>query len=293
MHDLLKRYVVEGLSYIDRDELVKILKQADNSYYIDDLNYLTIPSINDCLCGYLPGTLPSRNFCYIRLLNIKRSSNSEDVELRTPKECVISCRDAKALELYLTFFFEHRVFEKFSLNVPARFDDAEQPAEKIIPNLIERYDGYYKVSSYMFDYRFQDARRFFVGEKGGSYQIVSASQDIFDNAPVYDDWYVFKKYGKPIFAYGCSLYYDPERIGIKCFSFDNSFYAYEDKKISTDDALKMWHYLARKYASNGYIVKGIAINEEYDNDEMYVRLGMEKYRCFFKLITDNTKNWQR
>ena len=76
-------------------------------------------------------------------------------------------------------------------------------------------------------------------------------------------------------------------------AFDNSFYAYEDKKISTDDALKMWHYLARKYASNGYIVKGIAINEEYDNDEMYVRLGMEKYRCFFKLITDNAKNWQR
>ena len=40
MHDLLKNYVVEGLFYIDKDELVKILKQADNSYYIDDLNMI-------------------------------------------------------------------------------------------------------------------------------------------------------------------------------------------------------------------------------------------------------------
>ena len=291
MHELLKNYVIEGLSYMDKDELVKILKQADNSYYIDDLNYLTVPGIIDALCGYLPGTNPSRNFCYIRLLNIKRSSNSEEDELRIPKECVISCRDFKALELYLSFFFENRVFEKFSLNVPARFDDAEQSAEKIVPNLIEKYNGYYGISSQLFDYRFQDLNAISSNEEDGSYVIESSSQDLFsDRIPVYDDWYVLKKYGSPIFAYGCSLPYRSERIGIKFVLFANNFHAYDDKVIATEDALRLWKYLAKKFANDGYIVKGIAINDGFDNDDIYQQMGMEKYRCFIKVKTDNTKD---
>lgn len=296
MHELLKNYVIEGLSYMDSDELVKILKQANNSYYIDDLNFLTMPSNLDCLCGYFPGTDFARNFSYVRLINKSWQTNPTniDIDFRSLDGVFISCRDLNVLEQYLDFFYENRLFKKFSLNVPARFGDAEQTAEKVVPNLIDKYNGYYNISSHMFDYRFQDLNTISSNEEDSSYVIESSLQDLLsDWIPVYDDWYVFKKYGIPIFAYGCSLQYRPERIGTKCFSFDNSFYAYEDKKISTDDALKMWHYLARKYASNGYIVKGIAINEEYDNDEMYVRLGMEKYRCFFKLITDNAKNWQR
>ena len=286
MHDLLKNYVVKGLSYIERDELVKILKQADNSYYIDDLNYLTAPSVIDGLYGYLPGTTPSRNFCYTRLLNIMRNS-----KLPIPKECVISCRDVNVLELYLSLFFKNRVFEKFSLNVPIRFDDTEQPTEKIVPKLLEQYDGYYKVSSYMFDYRFQDARSFFAGDKVGLYEIVSTPQDIFgDNVPVYNDWYVLKKYDNPIFAYGCSLYYDLEKIGVKCFSFGNHFYTYEDKTIVTEDVIYLWRYLAKKYANEGYIVKAIAIDDGFDNDEMYKRMGMERYRCFIKMKTENGNN---
>ncbi len=284
MHDILKNYVVEGMSYIDRNELVEILKQTDSSYYIDDLNYLTLPSVIDALCGYLPGTLPSRNFCYIRLLNKKWGSHSEGVELCIPKECVISCRDVKALELYLSFFFENRVFEKFSLNVPARFDDAEQPAEKIIPNLLERYDGYYKVSSHKFDYRFQDSKNIFLNEENSSYVIESSLQDIFsEEVLIYDDWYVLKKYDEPIFAYGCNLYYDPERIGIKCFSFANHFHAYEDKVIVTEDVLYLWRYLAKKFINDGYVVKSIAIDVGFDNKEIYEHMGMEKYRCFIKL----------
>ena len=116
-------------------------------------------------------------------------------------------------------------------------------------------------------------------------------QDLLsDEVPVYDDWYVLKKYGKPVFAYGCALNYHPERIGTKCFSFDNSFYKYVNETIQTEDVLSIWTYLAKKYISDGYVVKGIAINEGFDSDEMYVRLGMEKYRCFFRLITDNVKD---
>ncbi len=276
---------------MDKDELVKIIKQADNSYYIDDLNYLTVPSIIDALCGHLPGTNPSRNFCYIRLLNIKRSSNSEEDELRIPKECVISCRDFKALELYLSFFFENRVFENFSLNVPARFGDAEQPAEEIVSNLIEKYNGYYNIFSQVFDYRFQDLNAISSNEEDSSYVIESSLQDLFsDWIPIYENWYVLQKNGSPIFAYGSNLCLDPERIGIKYFSFANNFHTYEDKVIATEDAVYLWKYLAKKFANDGYIVKGIAINDGFDNDDIYQRMGMEKYRCFIKLKTDNTKD---
>lgn len=290
MHELLRNYVVEGLSYIDKDELVKILKQADNSYYIDDLNFLTAPSNIDCLCGYFPGTDYTRNFSYVRLINKSWQTNltNIDIDFRILDSVFISCRDLNVLEQYLDLYYENRLFKKISLNVPARFDDAEQPAEKIVPNLIEKYNGYYNISSQVFDYRFQDLNAISSNKEDSSYVIESSLQDQHsDEIPIYDDWYVLKKYGNPIFAYGCSLYYHPERIGIKCFPFGNEFHTYEDKVIVTEDVLYLWKYLAKKFASDGYIVKAIAINEGFDSDEMYVRMGMKKYRCFFKLTIDS------
>lgn len=293
MHELLKNYVIEGLSRIDKDELVKILKQADNSYYIDDLNFLTMPSNIDCLCSYFPGTDYARNFSYVRLINKNWQTNPTniDIDFRSLNSVFISCRDLNVLEQYLDFYYKNRLFKKFSLNVPVRFDDAEQPAEKIVPNLIEKYNGYYNIASQVFDYRFQDLNAVSSNKEDSSYVIESSSQDLFsDRIPVYDDWYVLKKYGSPIFAYGCSLQYRVERIGIKCVPFANNFHAYEGKVIVTEDALCLWKYLAKKFANDGYIVKGIAINDGFDNGEMYQRMGMEKYRCFIKLKTDNTKD---
>ena len=291
MHELLKNYVIEGLSYMDSDELVKNLKQANNSYYIDDLNFLTMPSNLDCLCGYFPGTDFARNFSYVRLINKSWQTNPTniDIDFRSLDGVFISCRDLNVLEQYLDFFYENRLFKEFSLNVPARFGDAEQTAEKVVPNLIDKYNGYYNISSHMFDYRFQDLNTISSNEEDSSYVIESSLQDLLsDWIPVYDDWYVFKKYGIPIFAYGCSLQYRPERIGIKCVPFANNFHAYEDKVIVTEDALYLWKYLAKKFTNDGYVVKGIAINDGFDNDDMYQRMGMEKYRCFIKLKTDNT-----
>lgn len=293
MHELLKNYVIEGLSYMDKDELVKILKQADNSYYIDDLNFLTMPSNIDCLCGYFPGTDYARNFSYVLLINKNWQINPTniDIDFRSLDRVFISCRDLNVLEQYLDFYYENRLFKKFSLNVPASFDDAEQPAEKIVSNLIEKYNGYYSISSQVFDYRFQYLNTISSNEGDSSYVIESSLQDLFsDLIPVYDDWYVLRKHGNPILAYGCSLHYRPERIGIKCIPFANNFYAYEDNVIVIEDALHLWKHLAKKFANDGYIVKGIAINDGFDNDDMYQRMGMEKYRCFIKLKAVNTKD---
>ena len=278
---------------MDKDELVKTLKQADNSYYIDDLNFLTMPANLDCLCGYFLGTDCARNFSYVRLINKSWQTNPTniDIDFRSLNSVFVSCRDLNVLEQYLDFYYENRLFKKFSLNVPARFDDAEQPAEKIVANLIEKYNGYYNISCHMFDYRFQALNTISSKEEDSSYVIESSSQDLFsDWIPVYDDWYVLKKYGSPIFAYGCSLPYRSERIGVKCVSFANNFHAYDDKVIATEDALYLWKYLAKKFANDGYVVQGIAVNKGFDNDDMYQRMGMEKYRCFIKLKTDNTND---
>ena len=293
MHKLLIDYAVEGLSYIDKYQLIQALKRADNSYYIDDLNFLTQASNIDCLCGYFSGTDYTRNFSYVRLINKNWQTNptSIDIDFRTLGRVFISCRDFNVLEQFFDFYYENRLFRSLCLNTPIIFDDVGKPAEEVLPEILAKYSGYYTLSSQIYDYRFQDLKNIFSNEDDSLYVIESSLQDLLsDEVPVYDDWYVVKKYGKPVFAYGCSLNYHPERIGTKCFSFDNSFYKYVNETIQTEDVLSIWTYLAKKYISDGYVVKGIAINEGFDSDEMYVRLGMEKYRCFFRLITDNVKD---
>ncbi len=293
MHELLMDYAVEGLSYIDKYQLINALKRADNSYYIDDLNFLTQASNIDCLCGYFSGTNYTTNFSYVRLINKNWQTNPTniDIDFRILDRVFISCRDLNVLEQYLDFYYENKLFRSLCLNMPIRFDDVGKPVEEVLPEILVKYSGYYTLSSQIFDYRFQNLNNIFSNEEDSSYVIESSLQDQFsDEVPIYDDRYVLKKYDEPLFAYGCNLYYDSERIGIKCFSFGNEFHTYEDKVIVTEDVLYLWKYLAKKFANDGYIVKGIAIDDGFDNDEMYVRLGMEKYRCFFKLITDNAKD---
>ena len=289
MHDLLKNYAVDGLDYIDKNELVKALKRADNGYYIDDLNYLTMPSVVSCLCGYFPGTIPEGNFCYDRLINRNWQVDPDNVDLLPPNDCIISCRDLDAVERFLDLFYENNMCKKYSLNLPARFEETDQPAEKVLQNLLEKYNGYYRLKSQRFDYRLNNLNDILECDIDSSLEIVSATQDMFDDVPIYNDWYVLKKEGRPVFAYGHYAYHS-ERIGIKFFSFSDSVHAYGDGPVLEDDVLRMWRFLARKYMREGYIVKGIAVDKEFDNDEMYVRLGMEKYRCFFKLMIDDMKD---
>ena len=284
MHDLLKKYTVNGLHYIDKNELIDALKRVDNAYYIDDLNYLTLPSNVDCLCGYFPGTIPERNFCYVRLINKNWQVDPDNPELLMPNGCVISCRDLDVAERFLDLFYEHRFFKKYFLNLPAKFEGTEQSE---VEALLEKYKGYYRLTSLKFDYRFQDLNDIWEDDVVSSNQIESVPQDIFrDDLLTYSDWYVFKKGGKSAFAYGCFKYFHPERIGMKIFSFGNHFHTYENEIITTEEALQLWKFLARKYMKDGYVVKGIAVDDGFDKDEMYLRLGMKQYRCFVTLATD-------
>lgn len=291
MGDFLKKYAVDGLRYIDKNELIEALKHADNAYYIDDLNYLTMPNIIDCLCGYLPGTTPERNFCYVRIFgNSWQFDPNNPPQFRLPKGYIISCCDLDAAERFLDLFYENRVFNKYFLNLPAKFEGMNRSAEEVLQTLLDKYKGYYRIASKVFDYRFED----FCDDwdrDDRSIEISLAEQDIFgDDVQIFDKWYVLRKEGKPVLAYGYSPYYHPDRIGTKFFSFDNSLHAYGDNAILEEDVLHLWKFLAHKYIEEGYIVKGIAINDGFDNDEMYLRMGMAKYRCFLKLITDNAKD---
>ncbi len=288
MHEILKPYIMEELSHIERDELVDILKKTDRSYFLDDLNFLTISE--DSLCTYIQGTDVSRNFSYLRILPPNVTGDGIIMQdSRVEAFIIITCRDLDVLEKYLDLHYKTRLHNAFAINAPVSFAKPDCDAVEAVKELIKKYDGYYSFPDDfppMFDYRFPDPENIPAPTPDPKYRVVNElSEGVPEEAS--DFCWTLYKHGEPLFNALFSSYC--EDLGLKCISISATITNYCEHEIESEDLLYLRSYIASKYASDGYTIKNIATNIGGDNDDMCVDLGMKKYRTFIRLVTVDNK----
>lgn len=292
MHELLKPYAVNGMNYIERAALMKMLADHDGSYFLDDLNFLDVAA--DCLCGYLPDTDPKRNFCYYRVIR-----GMDENDRRLANLVIISCRDLNALEKYLDFYYNNRIMKRFSVNVPARFESSDEDSVDTVKALLEKYSGYYRFSEKRpprHDYRFPDPENITATAENGIYQV---KNEVTDKGRSDSEkfkrfiWTLYKD-GEPLIEEFVNSFFEQELdpypycvdVRLKAISFGNTKYLREGVKIETEEYAYIRRYIASAFAKEGYIIKSIATENEDDTDEIYEQMGMTKYRSFILIETE-------
>lgn len=293
MHELLKPFAVDGMNYIERAELMRMLADHDGPYFFDDLVFLNVAA--DCLCGYLPDTDPKRNFCYYRVVR----SGIDGKGRRVEDYAIISCRDPDILERYLDFYYNNRIIRRFSVNVPAKFESASEDSDKTVKALLEKYGGYYKISEErppIHDYRFPDPDNITATAESGAYQVKNQATNKArsDHEKFKRFIWILYKDGKPLIEEFINPYFEQELgpypycvdVGVKAISFGDTEYLREGVKIETEEYAFIRRYIASVFAKEGYIIKSIATGNEDDTDEIYEQMGMEKYRSFILLETE-------
>ena len=105
MHTVLLPFVFNECSYLSSLELVQMLKETDNYYYLDDINFLTIHPHEQALCGYFSETDPMQFFYYVIATKDPYEENSE---LDPPRQIILNCRDFELLERFLDLICEQK-----------------------------------------------------------------------------------------------------------------------------------------------------------------------------------------
>lgn len=311
MHELLNPYRFDEFCYLSRKELIALLKEADNAYYIDDLNYLTGRQDDMVLCGYFPGTDPARNFCYIDMIAGELRLGEEIFRfMNPPKSVKIVCRDFELLRRYVEFFAERKTGLLVSLNVTASWEDAVDGL------LLET--GVYEKRETLYDMRFpakEERRAELIPE---SYRVVHAGAEeamllerILADAepqtekyvaaevmlnevrtnPAHMIWTLYEN-TRPLFTYDADVWGDPdaleERIGYRLFSFGSRYVTHSEREPEVKACVCLLRVLCRYYEERGYFIKNITLNERTIESEAVCRmLGMERYRMFVYLREKN------
>lgn len=291
MHDMLKPYAMEEFAYLPKDELINLLKKTDIAYFLDDLNYLTVPTCHDALCGYIPGTDPARNFSYLIYREIPPEVQAEmetKLEPWVDKELYISCRDPEVLEQFLDIHYKNRIHTRLCLNTPVQLGDQGKNVQETVETLLAKYNGYYRLDpkcSPVYDYRYAEPGEITMPEKNPVYRIENRTFGTLPDELLLYCWVLYKQ-DEECF---CTLLNTANyvSVGIKCISFSDDIRNSAERKAEAEDVLYLWKYLAAKFHEDGYLIKSIALNIGFDSDEMYEIMGMTKYRCFTTVITED------
>jgi len=312
MHELLKPYCFDEFLYIPRRDMIALLKQTDNAYYIDDLNYLTCRQDDMVLCGYFPGTDPARNFCYIDMTAGEICFGEERFGFTNPPKSVkITCRDFELLRRYLKFFGERSTGLLLSLNVTSAWEEA-------VGELLAE-TGVYEKREILYDMRFpseseqkeepipEPYRVVYAGaeealllervrteSEPGTERYVEAESmlDEIRTNPAHMIWTLYEN-DRPLFTYNADGWGDwdalEKRIGYRLFGFGSRYVTHSGREPEENECACLLRVLCRYYGERGYFIRNITLNERIMESESVCRmLGMERYRMFVYLREKST-----
>ena len=289
MHNVLLPFVFDEVEYLSSTELIQILKNKDNSYYIDDINFLSIPDSEYVLCGYLPGFDPAENFYYVIARQI---INGENIEILSPKLMILTCTSFECLERLLSIICKYKPqISTISINLPCSVlrmtdsDDCTTVREKL-DVLIKEYGDYFEELDCLYDMRYESAFIPSFHKTCNKYRIEETTDEFLEPLfSVYEnDKLLFKYQPNTFFTLNSNIESlrqpSVERLGKNVISFSDSVMC-ESRNESYEDAIKFClSAISALYLKRGYIVKNIALRNDFENEDVCKEIGMTRFRQF-------------
>lgn len=289
MDAVLLPFVLDECSYLSGSELVQMLKETDNYYYLDDINYLTIHPQEQTLCGYISETNPLQSFYYAIATKDPTKENSE---LKQPKVIILNCSDFELLERFVDLICKQKPpITRICINLPYCNDKImnPNPSKTVYDNLtilMRKYEDMLKEQMILYDYRFKDFPQLTGNNPGSKYRLTETIDDdsslIFS---VYENDCLLFQYFPTTYstANSCipSLHTPTiERLGMNVLSFTDDVISESQSPIPVDAVEFCLREISSIYLARGYVVKNIAFPTIFENEDMCTTLGMTRYRQF-------------
>ncbi len=289
MHNVLLPYVFDDVKYLSNTELIHMLKNKDNSYYIDDINFLSIPDSEYVLCGYLPEFDPAENFYYAIA---RQRIIGENIEILSPKLMILSCTSFECLERFLSIICTYKPqISTISINLPCSVqtmtdsDDCTTVRERL-DMLMQEYGDYFEELHCLYDMRYESDFIPSFHKTCWKYRIEETTDEFLESLfSVYEN-------DKLLFKYQPNTFVTPnsnleslrqpaiERLGKNVISFIDDVMC-ESQNESYEEAIKFClSAISDLYLKRGYIVKNIALNNAFENEGVCREIGMTRFRQF-------------
>jgi len=289
MNTQLLPFIFDGCSYLSSSELVKMLKETDNYYYLDDINYLTIHPIEQALCGYLSDTDPIQFFYYVIDTNDRTSENGSS---KQPKEIILNCKNFDCLERFLNLLCKHKPpARRICINLPYLNDciinaDQSKTVYENLSFLIKKHEKSLQRVKTLYDFRFNDSSISAHDNSDTRYRLTETedynSSSTFN---VYENDCLLFRYSPNTYSYTNSILpalRKPaiERLGMNVVSFTDDVDIQSQGNLP-DNAIKFClRKISNIYLSRGYVVKNIAFPTLFENEDICTAIGMTRYRQF-------------
>lgn len=294
MDTVLLPFVFNECSYLSSSNLVQILKETDNYYYLDDINYLTIHPHEQSLCGYFSGTEPIQLFYYVIATKDPTTENSK---LKPPKEIILNCRDFEYLERFIDLICKQKPSVcRISINLPYLSDkiikaDESKSAYENLMFLMKKYEDTLKEVRTLYDFRFEDFSLLTTSNTDNKYRLTE-TLDQFSNTVfhVYENEQLLFQYSPNTFSFRNSIFPSlrrpaKERLGLDVLSFTDDVITELQSTIPLDAIKFCLREISSIYLARGYVVKNIAFPTVFENEDICTAIGMTKYRQFITYKT--------
>ncbi len=289
MNTILLPFVFNECSYLSSSDLVKMLKETDNYYYLDDINYLTIHPHEQVLCGYFPGTDPVHFFYYVITTSDPTIENSE---LKPPREIILNCRDFECLERFIDLICKHKPpVRRICINLPylneniINADESKNVYENLTV-LMKKYEDILKEAKCLYDFRFADSFKLTDNNLDTKYRLTETMDDnsssIFN---VYENDCFMFQYSPNTYSYTNAIFPSIrkpaiERLGMNVISFTDDVITESQCNIPENAVEFCLRKICNIYLNRGYVVKNIAFPTAFENEDICTAIGMTRYRQF-------------
>ncbi len=294
MDTVLLPFVFNGCSYLSSLDLVQMLKETDNYYYLDDINYLTIPPHEQALCGYFSETDPIQCFYYAIATKDPTTENSE---IKPPKEIILNCKDFEYLERFMDLICKQKPpIARIAINLPCLnekilYADQSKTIYENLTLLMKKYEATLKEVSTLYDFRFEDSSKLTRNNFDNKYRLTETLGPFPDPAfNVYENEQLLFQYSPNTFSTRNSIFPSlrrpaKERLGMNVLSFTNDVITESLSPIPVDAIEFCLQKISRIYLARGYVVKNIAFPTAFENEDICTALGMTRYRQFIRYNT--------
>lgn len=288
MNTVLLPFVWNECNYLSSSNLVETLKEIDNYYYLDDINYLTIYPHEQVLCGYFPGTDPVQNFYYVIA---KKDPTTENSECNPPTEIILNCRNFECLDHFVDLICKQKPpVRRICINLPYLREDfynanQSQTIDESFTALMKKYDDTLEERKRLYDLRFKDSLKPIEPNLYTKYRLTETMDD--DTSPkfnVYEKDCLLFQISPNVFSYSNSIFPSlrkpaSERLGMNVISFTRNVTTELDNL--PEDAVRFClHEISNIYLARGYVVKNIAFPTAFENEDICTAIGMTRYRQF-------------
>lgn len=289
MKTVLLPFAFNECSYLSSSNLVEMLKETDNYYYLDDINYLTIHPHEQVLCGYFPGTDPVQNFYYVIA---KKDPTTESSELNPPIEIILNCRNFEYLNQFMDLICKQKPpVRRICINLPCLRENLiahtnqSQTIEENLTALMKKHENTLEEAKRLYDFRFEDSRKIIDNNLYTKYRLTEKKDDDSSSTfNVYENDRLLFQYSPNVFSYTSSIFPSLrkpaiERLGMNVISFTSDVTT-ELHDLPEDAVRFCLHEISNIYLERGYVVKNIAFPTAFENEDICTAIGMTRYRQF-------------